>query len=114
MDILNNLGLTGTLHCIKPVAGGTMGKYVFQKTRAGHGNIAGDVTRTLQVRRWVKGSNPRTPGQQVNRAAFATAVLAWHALSGEQRAALKHKSVGTNMNAYQLFLKQQMQAFHLE
>jgi len=114
MSILNSLKITGTLHCIKPVPGGTQGKYVFQQTRRGHGNVPGDETRRQQVRRWVIGHNPQTPAQQTNRSAFALAVIAWHALTSEQRAALKRESIGTNLNAYQLFLKQQMQAFHLE
>jgi hypothetical protein len=112
MSVFNSLKIAGKLHCVKPIKGGTFGKYVFQQTRHGHGNVAGDKTRRQQVRNWVKGRNPKTPAQQTNRDAFSSAVVAWHALSSETKAQLKKDSVGTNCNAYQLFLKQQMQAFH--
>jgi hypothetical protein len=66
--------------------GRTFGTYVFQKTIPGLGNIPNDPTQTLQLRRWVIGTNPRTPAQQAFRLAFAAAMAAWRLLTPIQRA----------------------------
>lgn len=112
MTILDNLDIRGTLECTPPIAGKPAGRYVFQRTRPGHGNVLADPTRSLQCRIWTAGTNPRTQGQQTNRAAFAAAVLAWHSLSPPELAALRAAANDTNLNAYQLFLKRRMAEFH--
>jgi len=112
MKILNSLRITGTLTCAVPDASKPLGRYVFQRTRQGHGNVATDTTRTLQIRVWSAGTNPQTPAQQINRAAFADAVAAWQLLPSADRAQLRLDAVGTNMNAYQLWLKRSMTTFH--
>lgn len=84
----------------KPLA-----KYVYQKTRKGQGNIEGDKTRTRQVRRWVKGINPKTPGQILNRARFKKGVAAWHILTPEQKQTYKKPAEKLHLNNFQLFMR---------
>lgn len=106
---LENLELRGSLICTPPVVGRPESKYVFQKTRAGHGNILADKNERQQVRAWVIGSNPRSNGQRQRRAVFANGVLAWHALSVSERAAWRAEASPTGLNAYQYFLKRYCQ-----
>ncbi len=50
--------------------------------------------------------NPRTIPQQANRAKMADAVLAWQALTDEQKLLYYKKAIGKRMSGYNLFLKQ--------
>ncbi len=48
-------------------------------------------------------SNPRTVLQQANRMKMRDAVLAWQALTSDQKAKWKERALNRNMNGYNLF-----------
>lgn len=80
------------------------GRYVYQLTGYGKGNVPGDQSGRLQLRRWVRPADPRTSAQVERRSRFAQAVAAWQAMpepaKDKWRAAGKAKS----LPGYQTFL----------
>jgi hypothetical protein len=84
------------------------GAYVYQRTRAGWGNIPEDKSGRLQLRRWVRPYDPHTPAQIAQRARMAAGVAAWHALSPEARAAWRAAGKQRGIPAYNAFLSAHM------
>lgn len=82
------------------------GKYVYQRTRAGHGNIAGDASKRQQVRIWVRGTMRNTPAQQPYRARFALGVAAWHAMTNAQKEVYRVPGQKLGLNRFQLFMRE--------
>jgi len=94
--------LTGTPDVpLKP-----FGKYVYQRTSAGHGNIPGDKTQRQQVRVWVRGTLTNTPAQQPYRARFALGVTAWHALTPQEKEAWRAPGAKLHLNRFQAFMRE--------
>jgi hypothetical protein len=100
-----HLILTGIFTGVPPGTSLPAGKYVFQKTVAGLGNITSDRSGRQQVRRWVRGTPTNTPLQQPQRARFARGVAAWHALSPEQKEAWRVPSRALGLNRFQGFMR---------
>jgi hypothetical protein len=97
--------ITGILFCTPPVGGKPEAKYVFQKTRAGHGNMPGDKTQSMQCRLWVKGTTTYTAEQKKNRGRFALGVAAWHALQPAEKQQWRTNANKTRLNGFQLFMR---------
>lgn len=88
MDITlkaNTLDIRGTITLENPPAGGSPGRYVFQRVGQGFGNLPGGDGYDMQIRRHVIPADPQTPAQLARRAAFAAAVASWHAATPEER-----------------------------
>ena len=100
-----HLELSGILTGIPANTGKPYGKYIYQKTRAGHGNIHGDTTKRQQVRIWVRGTNPNTPAQQPYRARFALGVAAWHKLIPEEKESWRAPGIALKLNRFQAFMR---------
>jgi hypothetical protein len=97
--------LKGVLTCEPINTALPMRKYVFQKTRAGHGNVPGDTTKTQQVRIWVRGANPRTELQKPGRIKFAVGVGNWQAMSEIEKAAWDLQQPGRWLNRFQQYMR---------
>jgi hypothetical protein len=97
--------LTGILTGTPDVPGKPAGKYVYQKTKAGHGNIPGDKSRRQQVRIWTAGTNPNTPAQIPFRSKFRDGVASWHTLSAPEKEALRRQAEKLHLNNFQLYMR---------
>ena len=53
-------------------------------------------------------TNPQTEAQQANRQKYADAIVAWQALTLEQKAVYNKKAVGLHMSGYNLFIREYM------
>jgi hypothetical protein len=102
---MKNLLLTGILTGTPDVPGKSYGKWVYQRTAAGHGNIPDDPTRTQQVRAWTAGTNPRTIQQVRNRVRFQAGVSAWHALTPEEKETYRQPGAKQGLNRFQYFMR---------
>jgi hypothetical protein len=105
MKTAKSITLTGILTGTPAVPGKPHGKYVYQKTRAGHGNIPGDKQRREQVRIWVQGTLVNTPAQQPYRGRFAQGVAAWHALADIQKEEWRQPGAILGLNRFQAFMR---------
>lgn len=103
-----SFSLTGILTGIPDNTALPAGKYVYQKTKAGLGNIPGDRTRRHQVRIWTAGTNPNTAAQRPRRALFKMGVTAWHDLTPAEQQALKTPAEKRGLNNFQLFMSTYM------
>jgi hypothetical protein len=101
----HSLLLTGILTGIPWGTTKPLQKYVYQKTRAGHGNIPDDKHRRQQVRKWVQGTLTNTPAQQPQRGRFALGVSAWHALTPEQKEVWRVPGEKIHLNCFQMFMR---------
>jgi len=101
----HNLELTGTLSCVPLNTTKPFTKYVFQRTRAGHGNVITDTARKQQVRIWVKGTPSFSSAQTGARGRLALAVGAWQALDANSKKTWQDQASNTGLNAFQLFIK---------
>lgn len=99
------LELTGTLSGVPPGTGKPDGKYVYQRTGRGKGNIAGDPTGRQQVRRHVIPNNPRTAQQGAQRGRFALGVTAWHGLTPDDKTIWKQNGKKYKLGAFQMFMR---------
>jgi hypothetical protein len=80
------------------------GAYVLQRVAPGRGNVAADPTGSLQVRRYVLGTNPRTPAQLALRARVRQGNVAWHALTPTEKADWTPKGAGRRITGYNAFI----------
>lgn len=80
------------------------GRYVYQRVRPGLGNVSASADLSLQLRRWVKGTNPRTPAQTARRDKFRAAIAAWHALDTASRHAWRAAGTSRRLPGYHAFL----------
>ena len=80
------------------------GRYVFQRVRAGLGNITSEPARNMQLRAHVIPIDPKTPAQLSRRSLFAQAVLAWQSATPEQKAEAATAGVDARLPAYQWFV----------
>lgn len=99
MKPFNSLGILGKI-----------GNLVYQRTQRGHGNVEGDPTRTLQVRRYVPTKPPGTPRQQAARARFRAAVAAWHALTPAQQKSYNRRASRRAVLGFNLFISEYMRS----
>jgi len=81
------------------------GKYVYQKTVAGHGNIPEDKSNRQQCRRWVRGTLVHTAKQQPYRARFALGVEAWHGLTDSEKETWRVPGAKLHLNRFQSFMR---------
>lgn len=100
-----HLTLTGILTGTPALTTLPHGKWVYQKTRVGHGNIPGDRDRRHQVRRWVQGTQVNTSNQQPYKARFALGVGAWHALTPEEKETWRKPGEKLHLNRFQCFMR---------
>lgn len=100
--------LSGILSGKPDVPGKPPGKYVYQKTKAGLGNIPGDKTRRHQIRIWTAGTNPNTTGQQVFRNKFRLGVAKWHTFSPSVKESLRLPAEKLHLNNFQLYMRKWM------
>lgn len=106
MSDTHSLNPTGTISLTPTDPPRPAGRYVYQRTLAGHGNVLSDPTRRLQLRRWVSGANPNTPAQQARRAIVRNAVIAWHGFTMPEKAYWKKQGQPraiSGFNAYMSF-----------
>jgi len=78
--------------------------YVFQRVRAGLGNVRAVQNRTLQMRRHFIPANPRTPKQQARRFIFERAVNQWQNLPFEERIKWKEMGARRSMPGYNEYI----------
>lgn len=90
------------------------GKYIYQKTKPGLGNIPGDKTRRLQVRRWTVQTNPRTAAQREARMAFRLGVTAWKKKSESEKEAWRAPGLKLGLNRFQAFMRDWMKTYWSE
>lgn len=74
------------------------GKYVWQRTVEGAGNVPDDATHTWQLRRWVRGTDKRSLAQLTRRQLFRQAVAYWRRLTTTEKASWR--STAKNMGAH--------------
>lgn len=86
---MKNLLITGSLNLTNPPPGKSPGRYVYQRTAKGKGNMPLSETHDLQLRAHVIPADPKTPAQLARRAAFAAAVASWHAATAEDRESVR-------------------------
>ena len=104
MKIKPALSLTGTLTCTPPGMALPFGKYVYQKCGHRLGNVPGDKTKRLQVRKWVTNNGGRTLAHAQNRARFRAGVVAWHALSEADKETWRAPGRKRNLNRFNAFM----------
>jgi hypothetical protein len=100
------LRVTGKLRFTPANPPKPFGVYVLQKTAPGLGNIPGDKTKSMQLRRHVPQANPRTLTQMLRRAIFRDAILAWRALSADEKVAARKRGKSRRIPGYGQFLRE--------
>lgn len=100
-----HFALTGILTGVPFGTAKPSAKYVYQKTKAGLGNIPEDKTKRQQVRLWVRGTLTNTPAQQPQRARFALGVAAWHSLTPEEKETWRAPGTARHLNRFQAFMR---------
>lgn len=98
------LDIRGTVTECPPVAPLVCEKVVYQKVRAGLGNISNGGRYDRQRRAWVKPHDPMTPAQLARRAKFADAVATWHVMSEEQKKAWKSDAKNKNISTFNAYI----------
>ncbi len=98
------LDIRGTVTECPPVAPLVCEKVVYQKVRAGLGNISNGGRYDRQRRAWVKPHDPMTPAQLARRAKFAAAVAAWHALTQTERDQYKSQAKNKSISAFNAYI----------
>lgn len=98
------LNLTGTVYLCPVSPPLPCGKYVFQRVRAGLGNIETDPSRSRQMRRWVIPADPMTAPQLARRSKFRDGVQAWQSFTDAQKAAWADAARSSGLPAYNYFL----------
>jgi len=96
--------LTGILQGVPPGTSLPNGKYVYQKTVAGLGNVAGDKSKRMQIRRWVTGTPSNTPAQIYYRLIFAFANSKWKNLSEPEKESFRLPAEKRKLNRYQYYM----------
>lgn len=114
MAIAPYFTLTGILTGVPPGTALPAGKYVYQKTTKGLGNVPGDRTKRQQIRIWVTGTPSNTPEQIYYRSIFAFAVAKWHTLSEPEKEAYRVPAEKLKLNRFQLFMKTYCRAAALQ
>lgn len=85
----------------------TVQKWVYQRVGKGFGNIPMRKPYDLQMRRHVIGLNPQTVPQQAQRNRLTVAVVAWQALTLEEKDVYNKRGVrGYQLSGYNLFLRE--------
>lgn len=98
------LDIRGTVTECPPVTQATCEKVVYQKVRAGLGNISNGGRFDRQRRRYVIPADPHTPAQLARRAKFANAIATWKTMSDEQRKAWKPQAKSRNISSFNAFI----------
>jgi hypothetical protein len=105
MKIKPALSLTGTLTGTPGGMALPFGKYVYQKCGFGLGNVSGDKTKRLQVRKWVTNNGGNSAAHSRNRARFAAGVRAWQALDEASKEAWRAPALKLHLNRFNGFMK---------
>lgn len=108
---MNSLSIRGTLSFCPVNPPRPCGKYVYQRVRAGLGNVAGIANDDLQLRAYVIPTDPQTPAQLARRAVFADAVAGWQSLTPAQRDIWRIAGAGRNLPAYQTYVSAYLRMF---
>lgn len=82
-----------------------LGKYVYQKTKKGLGNIDGDQSKRQQVRTWTTGTLRHTVKQQPYRLRFATGVATWAGMTAPQKETWRSPGRKLKLNRFQAFMR---------
>ena len=99
------LNMTGTLTGTPAGMALPFGKWVYQKCGHGLGNVPGDKTKRLQVRKWVTNNGGKSAAHSRNRARFAAGVRAWQALPEAEKEVWRAPALKLNMNRFNGFMR---------
>lgn len=93
--------ITGKITLADPE--GQPAEYVYQRTRAGTGNLRLNESNDRLLRRFVPRIDNPTAGQRPVRQRFQDAIAIWNALSPEEKADYHHRARSLPMTGYNLF-----------
>jgi len=110
---LNSLDLTGTLTLGPGLAPGLPGRYVYQRTAPGKGNLPGTGNFSKQLRRHVIPYDPATTAQMARRALMAAAVARWHASTDQDKAAWKINAQNRFISVFNACISDTLRNFEL-
>jgi len=88
-------------------------KRVMQRVARGLGNIGKLNPRyDMQLRRYVKGTDPQTPAQLAWRAVFAAGVAGWRALSPAEKEEWNRRGRKRRMSGWNRYLSWYLEMHH--
>lgn len=106
----HSLDITGSLQFAPTDPPRPFGKYTYQRVQRGHGNVAADPSRRLQLRLRVTGFDPMTPAQLARRAIFRAAIAEWHTLTPEQKKIWNRSNPGRKISGLNSLLSARLKA----
>jgi hypothetical protein len=98
------------LAIIKMGVRGRIGDKVYQTTSEFYGNVTGDDTHTLQIRKYTPNNTSNSPAQAIQREKMRNAVSAYRLLSPEEIAQYKAQGSKKNRNSFIEFISEYMRA----
>lgn len=98
--------LRGTLSGTPAIPLKPPGKYVYQRTAKGNGNVPEDLTNRQQCRRHVIGTTQHTVKQQPYRLRFALGVETWRGMTEQQKEAWRIPARTLHLNRFQGFMRE--------
>lgn len=110
-SIMKTLTISGTLSFCPTNPPRPCGKYVYQRVRAGLGNVAGVPLNNLQLRAHVIPYDPMTPAQLACRQRMRDAVAGWHLLTPEQKAQWRSAANLTMISPFNAYISAYLRAF---
>lgn len=99
-----HIELTGSLDEPDPAHPGQFVRVVYQRTAPGLGNLPNSGKFDRQRRRHVVPHDPQTPAQVARRAKMAAAVLAWQAMTPQNRSAWTTPAAARNITPFNAFV----------
>ena len=100
-----HLELTGTLTGTPAIAFKPPGKYVYQRTKPGLGNVPEDRRKRQQCRAWTRGTLRHTVRQQPYRLRFALGAITWAGMSDSAKEAWRTPGREKKLNRFQAFMR---------
>jgi hypothetical protein len=83
-----------------------IGNRVYQRTKAGLGNVPSDPSRTLQNRAYVAHPNSSTPAQIARRQKFRAAAFSWRDQSPATQADYEQRASTRGVTGYNLWISE--------
>ncbi len=99
---------TGSINEIDPITGGIV-RVVYQRVHIDYANIGIIGEYGLQRRKHVVPFDPKTSQQVFQRSKMRLAVIAWQALSAEDKNVWQDKGIDAPLTGYQLYVSAHMQ-----
>jgi hypothetical protein len=109
----NVLDIRGSINLIDAGPGRLPGRYVFQKTAPGLGNIPGFPAADRQMRRHVVPLDPMTASQIARRDLFRAAVARWRAPVGDDMQRWKIIAENRSIPVFNACLSDILSNYHL-